>query len=73
MIKKLLFILFILTFKAQSAVIKDIVVDGNDRVSQESIQMFSSVKLGDAFIFHSPVVASVEPKTVGAKAVQSQK
>lgn len=47
MIKKLLFILFILTFKAQSAVIKDIVVDGNDRVSQESIQMFSNVKTGD--------------------------
>ena len=47
MIKKLIFILFILTFNAQSAVIKDIVVDGNDRVSQESIQMFSSVKTGD--------------------------
>ncbi|SMF74777.1 outer membrane protein assembly factor BamA [Candidatus Pelagibacter sp. HIMB1321] len=47
MIKKLLFILFILTINAQSAVIKDIVVDGNNRVSKESIQMFSTVKSGD--------------------------
>ena len=47
MIKKLLFLLIVFTLKAQSAEIKDILIDGNSRISQESIQMFSGVKTGD--------------------------
>ena len=47
MIKKLFFIMFFLTVNAQAVVIKDIIVDGNNRVSKETIQIFADVNVGD--------------------------
>ena len=47
MIKKLFFIIFFLTVNAQAVVIKDIIVDGNNRVSKETIQIFADVKVGE--------------------------
>ena len=47
MIKKLFFIIFFLTVNAQAVVIKDIIVDGNNRVSKETIQIFADVNVGD--------------------------
>ena len=47
MIKKLFFIMFFLTVNAQAVVIKDIIVDGNNRVSKETIQIFADVKVGE--------------------------
>jgi len=47
MIKKLFFIMFFLTVNAQAVVIKDIIVDGNNRVSKETIQIFADVNVGE--------------------------
>ena len=47
MIKKLFFIIFFLTVNAQAVVIKDIIVDGNNRVSKETIQIFADVNVGE--------------------------
>lgn len=47
MIKKLFFIIFFFTVNAQAVIIKDIIVDGNNRVSKEAIQIFADVNVGD--------------------------
>jgi len=39
--------MFFLTVNAQAVVIKDIIVDGNNRVSKETIQIFADVKVGE--------------------------
>jgi outer membrane protein insertion porin family len=47
MIKKLFFIIFFLSVNAHAVIIKDIIVDGNNRVSKETIKMFADVNVGD--------------------------
>ena len=47
MIKKLFFILLIFMANANSEEINEIVVNGNDRVSKDSIRMFANVNIGD--------------------------
>ena len=56
-----------------------ILVDCNTNLSlipvdtQLTTPLVPRVKFGLVFIFHSPVVASVSPKTLGAKTEPSQK
>ena len=41
------FLLFLLSSNANSVILTNINVDGNDRISNETIKMFSNVKIGD--------------------------
>ena len=41
------FALFFLSSNVYSAIITNINVEGNDRISNETIKMFSNVKIGD--------------------------
>ena len=41
------FVLFLFSSNANSVILKNINVDGNDRISNETIQMFSNVNIGD--------------------------
>ena len=41
------FLLFLFSSNANSVILKNINVDGNDRISNETIQMFSNVNIGD--------------------------
>ena len=44
------FVLFLFSSNANSVILKNINVDGNDRISNETIQMFSNVNIGDEFL-----------------------
>ena len=48
MIKKLILIFFCLTAIAYAEAVKDININGNERVSSETIKMFSNVNLGES-------------------------
>ena len=41
------FVLFLFSSNANSVILTNINVDGNDRISNETIQMFTNVKIGD--------------------------
>ena len=44
---KIIILNIFITLNASSEIIKQIIIDGNDRISDETIKLFSNVKLGN--------------------------
>ena len=44
---KILIIKIIITFNASSEIIKKIIINGNERISHETIKLFSNIELGN--------------------------